>query len=69
MHDVNKLLKLFLNLELTMIISDSDNSQKEAMATFAGGCFWCMVPPFDAEPGVIETIVELHRWFDRKSDI
>ena len=40
-----------------MTISDSDNSQKEAMATFAGGCFWCMVPPFDAEPGVIETIV------------
>ncbi|MBI3803627.1 MAG: peptide-methionine (S)-S-oxide reductase MsrA [Nitrospirae bacterium] len=22
-------------------------------ATFAGGCFWCMVPPFDTLPGVI----------------
>lgn len=22
-------------------------------ATFAGGCFWCMVPPFEALPGVV----------------
>jgi peptide-methionine (S)-S-oxide reductase len=25
-------------------------------ATFAGGCFWCMEPPFDELPGVISTI-------------
>lgn len=25
-------------------------------ATFAGGCFWCMEPPFDALPGVVATI-------------
>jgi peptide-methionine (S)-S-oxide reductase len=24
-------------------------------ATFAGGCFWCMEPPFDALPGVVST--------------
>lgn len=24
-------------------------------ATFAGGCFWCMEPPFDGLPGVIST--------------
>ena len=24
-------------------------------ATFAGGCFWCMEPPFDKTPGVIST--------------
>lgn len=36
----------------------SDKVEKQtATATFAGGCFWCMEPPFDAEPGVIETIV------------
>lgn len=23
------------------------------LATFAGGCFWCMVPPFDSMDGVI----------------
>lgn len=26
-----------------------------AVATFAGGCFWCMEPPFDALPGVVST--------------
>ena len=25
-------------------------------ATFAGGCFWCMEPPYDALPGVVSTI-------------
>lgn len=24
-------------------------------ATFAGGCFWCMEPPFDKLPGVVST--------------
>ncbi len=28
-----------------------------AIATFAGGCFWCMQPPFDKTPGVIKTTV------------
>lgn len=26
-----------------------------ALATFAGGCFWCMEPPFDALEGVVST--------------
>jgi len=25
------------------------------VATFAGGCFWCMEPPYDVLPGVIST--------------
>ncbi len=25
-------------------------------ATFAGGCFWCMEPPFDKQDGVVATI-------------
>lgn len=25
-------------------------------ATFAGGCFWCMVKPFDQQPGIISVI-------------
>jgi peptide-methionine (S)-S-oxide reductase len=29
----------------------------DAVATFAGGCFWCMEGPFDRIPGVVSTIV------------
>ncbi len=27
------------------------------IATFAGGCFWCMQPPFDRQKGVVSTVV------------
>jgi peptide methionine sulfoxide reductase msrA/msrB len=26
------------------------------LATFAGGCFWCMVSPFEEQPGIIQVI-------------
>jgi methionine-S-sulfoxide reductase len=29
----------------------------EEKAVFAGGCFWCMQPPFDHAAGVISTVV------------
>ncbi len=29
--------------------------KKLALATFAGGCFWCMEPPFDKLEGVVST--------------
>jgi len=28
----------------------------EELATLAGGCFWCMVAPFEAEPGVVKVV-------------
>lgn len=31
-------------------------SADTAIATFAGGCFWCMEPPYDKLKGVISTI-------------
>jgi peptide-methionine (S)-S-oxide reductase len=31
------------------------SSEGYRTATFAGGCFWCMEPPFDELPGVIST--------------
>jgi peptide-methionine (S)-S-oxide reductase len=34
---------------------DAANAQELAKATFAGGCFWCMEPPFDALDGVVST--------------
>lgn len=27
-----------------------------ATATFAGGCFWCMEPPFEKLPGVVQVV-------------
>ncbi|GGJ11241.1 peptide methionine sulfoxide reductase MsrA [Alicyclobacillus cellulosilyticus] len=30
--------------------------QTYELATFAGGCFWCMVKPFDQWPGVIRVV-------------
>ncbi|WP_240518801.1 peptide-methionine (S)-S-oxide reductase MsrA [Leptolyngbya sp. BC1307] len=36
--------------------SKSDGSNADlATATFAGGCFWCMEPPYDQLPGVVST--------------
>ncbi|MBS4189973.1 peptide-methionine (S)-S-oxide reductase MsrA [Bacillus sp. FJAT-49705] len=31
-------------------------SDQYELATFAGGCFWCMVAPFDEQPGIKEVI-------------
>lgn len=33
----------------------SDEKTSPAIATFAGGCFWCMEPPFDKLEGIIST--------------
>ncbi|WP_119326246.1 peptide-methionine (S)-S-oxide reductase MsrA [Companilactobacillus musae] len=29
---------------------------KKETAIFAGGCFWCMVKPFDEQPGIISVV-------------
>jgi methionine-S-sulfoxide reductase len=34
----------------------AQKEQRLAKATFAGGCFWCMEPPFDKLDGVVATI-------------
>ncbi len=33
----------------------NENKAQLATATFAGGCFWCMEPPFDKLEGVVST--------------
>lgn len=30
--------------------------QNYEVATFAGGCFWCMVKPFDEQPGILKVV-------------
>lgn len=31
-------------------------SNQYELATFAGGCFWCMVEPFDEQPGIMKVV-------------
>jgi peptide-methionine (S)-S-oxide reductase len=39
----------------TVSAASSDRSRRIETATFAGGCFWCMEPPFDKLKGVTST--------------
>lgn len=34
----------------------NEPSNDVELATFAGGCFWCMVSPFEEQPGIISVI-------------
>lgn len=49
---------IFLNMLLCVGVSVSKNNENQGVekATFAGGCFWCMQPPFEKLPGV-KTVV------------
>ncbi len=41
-----------------MVVSLTAHAKEETKdAVFAGGCFWCMQPPFDRAPGVLRTEV------------
>jgi peptide methionine sulfoxide reductase msrA/msrB len=52
--------KLFIGslLFLPLLVTDIDAASRPAVekATFAGGCFWCMEPPFEKLDGVKEVI-------------
>lgn len=46
---------LFLGATVLGNVSAQTPPAATAKATFAGGCFWCMEPPFDKLDGVIST--------------
>ena len=54
--------RLFLGMILLMLGGTANSASQNAggaataKATFAGGCFWCMEPPFDKLDGVVSTI-------------
>ena len=48
-------LNLLLILPLAVLAGNGGRADAVAVATFAGGCFWCMEPPFDKLDGVLET--------------
>ncbi len=64
---MKKLLILFVSvfvLGVSGFVQAQETGDKEEMrsdnfevATFAGGCFWCMQPPFDTLDGIVRTTV------------
>ncbi|MHB1400096.1 MAG: peptide-methionine (S)-S-oxide reductase MsrA [Trichloromonadaceae bacterium] len=57
---MNRLLAIITALllatpALAAEIAPTAAAPETARAIFAGGCFWCMEPPFDHLPGVIST--------------
>ena len=49
-------IRLLATFGLSLLLPLGASAQapaKTALATFAGGCFWCMVHPFDELPGVV----------------
>lgn len=47
---------LLILLQLAILPLGHTDEEGLARATFAGGCFWCMEPPYDEVDGVVETI-------------
>jgi methionine-S-sulfoxide reductase len=63
MKKIIGLLSVFILLySLPIILAGDDKEvvvdlQKYEKATFAGGCFWCVQPPYDKLNGVVKTTV------------
>lgn len=47
---------IVLPASLTYGAEPTSTGRQTATATFAGGCFWCMEPPYDEIDGVVSTI-------------
>ena len=48
-------MKFFFLLLLSLFITPVNAEKSAETAIFAGGCFWCMEPPFDKLDGVLST--------------
>ena len=54
---IRNIMKGFIAILLVLPLSTGNAANtKYELATFAGGCFWCMVHPFDKLPGVKEVL-------------
>lgn len=56
--DFSRIMRAAIAAGFVVMLSSAiaQPSDEFARATFAGGCFWCMEPPYDKIDGVIETI-------------
>jgi peptide-methionine (S)-S-oxide reductase len=52
---MRSLIGSLLAIGLIVGAASAQTADNTAKATFAGGCFWCMEPPFDKLDGVIST--------------
>jgi len=52
---MSKILAIIISLFLILTPSANAQTNNIQTATFAGGCFWCMEPPYDKTEGVIST--------------
>ncbi len=52
---MRKLIFAIVTFMIVAILWASPRAGDTEVATFAGGCFWCMEPPFDKLPGVLST--------------
>ena len=52
---MNRIVPIAFALSSSPLAAPRSPSKKTAVATFAGGCFWCVEPPFDKVDGVIST--------------
>src|SRR5512147_308175 len=50
------LIATLLVLPLTVSLAIAGSTEHLEKATFAGGCFWCMTPPFEKLEGVKEVV-------------
>jgi peptide-methionine (S)-S-oxide reductase len=57
LKSLSRIAALFLIVgSVVHAAAPSSGSTPTAKATFAGGCFWCIEPPYDELEGVISTI-------------
>jgi len=54
---MNKLIiKISMVLFFIIMIENAIAKQNYEKTTFAGGCFWCMEPPFEGIKGVVDVV-------------
>jgi peptide methionine sulfoxide reductase msrA/msrB len=49
-------VKCYNDSKEVLSMNEKETSGRRELATFAGGCFWCMVEPFEELPGIYQIV-------------